>query len=190
MSEEKVSWYVIRVTQRREKKVYEEILARNIEGIELYMPHTPHDAVHIEEGVPVPTHIDIPINSGFIFVRCTREKYREVLSHSIDIKGLTPYYDHFHEYESGRNDYLTIPDSQFNSFRRICDAKDDRKLIDQRDMPEYLSGKHVKVITGLFAGVEGTLLRWNGLRRVFVDLGQLGKFGTGFIRSCDFVVID
>lgn len=190
MNNDTENWYVIRVTQRREKKVYEEILARKIEGIELYLPHTPHEAVRIEEGVPMPSHVDIPINTGFIFVRCTREKYRELLTYSTDIKGLTPYYDHFHELENGNNDYLTIPDHQFNSFKKICDAADERKLINQQDMPTYLAGKHVKVLTGIFAGVEGTLLRWQGLRRVFVDLGPLGKFGTGFIRSCDFVVLD
>lgn len=186
------SWFVIRATRGRGEDIYNELINLNLTHLEVYIPRYHKEHITISEGHPEKIVKEGILHNGLLFVRTTRDEFAKLIQ-GIEpypyIKGLTPYYDHFHEIEAGRNDYLVVPDIQFKNFRTILESQDTHILVDQELMPTYLNGKKVKVISGPFAGVTGTLLRWKGLRRVFVKLDQLGTFGTGFIRTCDFQII-
>lgn len=188
-----LNWYVIRATRGRAQEVYDELVSLHSPHLEVYLPHFHHESLQIQDGMPQKVIQEGVIHGGLVFVRTTRKEFYDLV-HGLGaypfIKGLTPYYDHFHEYEVGRNDYLVVPDKQFRDFRTIIESQDTHILVDQQAMPSYLNGKKVEVISGPFAGVEGTLLRWGGLRRVFIQLDYLGTFATGFIRTCDFRIIE
>lgn len=186
-------WYVIRATRGRAQNVYDELVAINSPLFEVYLPCYHYEKLLIEEGDPKIDVTEEPIHNGLLFLRTTRTEFIKLLHNEYPypfIQGLTPYYDHFREIETGRNDYLVVPDKQFNDFRTIIQSQDQNILIDQKSMPTYLNGKKVEVISGPFAGVTGTMLRWKGLRRVFIQLDQLGTYGTGFIRTCDFRLLE
>ena len=186
-------WFVVRATHGRASDVYDEIVNINRPDIEAYIPHQRVETLKIEEGKPEKViHRDI-LHKGLLFVRTTRQEFSKLI-HAFPpypyIKGLTPYYDHCHESEKGRNDYLVVPDRQFHSFRTILESNDINILVEQNEMPTYLNGKHVEITSGPFTGVNGILLRWKRLRRVFVKVNQVGTFGTGFVRTCDFKILD
>lgn len=187
------SWFVIRATRGRGQEVYDEIVGLNLPHLEVYIPRYHREHITLIDGIPT-----VIVNEGLclknlLFVRTTREEYVKLI-HGIEpypyIKGLTPYYDHFHEIETGRNEYLTVPDRQFRDFRTILESDDTNVLIDQEQMPAYLNGKKVEVTSGPFTGITGTMLRWKGLRRVFVKLDRIGTVATGFIRTCDFRLLE
>lgn len=186
-------WFVVRATRGRAKQVYDEIVGLNSPAFEVYLPSTHREAFLIKEGVPGMKLMEEPLFHGLVFVRTTREEFIKLVR-ALDpypfINGLTPYYDHFHEYEAGRNEYLVVPDRQFQNFRTIIESGDHHILVDQDKMPAYLNGKKVEVTSGPFAGVRGKLFRWKGLRRVFIKLDHIGTFATGFIRSCDFRILE
>lgn len=186
-----VRWYAARVTYGRARAVYEALANLNEDaGITPYLPVTKKQVCRIVDGKPFIEVEEKPVHAGLLFVRSSYRNYRKLVRESHTIPGFTPFYDHFSISSTGRNNYLAVPDRQFDSFRYIIESGHEDILIDQEQMPSYLSGKRVRVIGGVFEGVEGTLLKWKHQRRVFVDLGQFGKYGTGYIRTCDFEIIN
>ncbi len=97
------------------------------------------------------------------------------------IPGLTPYYNHNITNGYGINDYLTVPDGQMKSFRIIVESGNEHILIDQAKVPKYLKGDRVVVVGGPFTGVEGIVQRFQSQKRVFVDIPELGCFGTAYV---------
>lgn len=185
-------WYVIRATRGRAREVYEKIVSLQSPLLEAYLPTYHRESLKIADGHPQKVVEEGLLHNGLVFVRTIRDEFFKLV-HGHDpypyIPGLTPYYDHFREYEAGRNEYLVVPDNQFRNFRTLLESKDTHILIDQEAMPAYLQGKKVEIVSGPFTGITGTLLRWNGLRRVFIRLDKIGTYATGFIRNCDFRVI-
>lgn len=186
-----VRWYAARVTYGRAKTVYDSLVGLSADaGITPYLPVTRKQVCRIVDGKPFIEVEETPVHAGLLFVRSSYRNYRKLVHESHTIPGFTPFYDHFSITSTGRNDYLAVPDRQFESFRCIIESGHEDILTDQDQMPAYLSGKRVRVVGGVFEGVEGTLLKWKHQRRVFVDLGKLGKYGTGYIRTCDFEIIN
>lgn len=186
-------WFVVRATHGRAKQVYEEIIGLHSPDIEAYLPAYHYETMKIVNGLPEKVVDEGVLHHGMVFIRSTHDEYSKLVRAQEPypfIQGLTPYYDHFHERETGRNDYLIVPDYQFRNFRTLLESGDTHILVDQEAMPSYLHGKKVEIISGSFAGITGTMLRWKGLRRVFIRLEGIGTFGTGFIRNCDFRLMD
>ena len=183
-------WYAARITFGRVHSVFNAIMSFEEGDVTPYLPVTKKKVYRMVNGKTSLTIENRPVHTGLLFVKATRSHYRSLLQASPRIPGLTPFYDHFSVSHTGRNDYLVVPDRQFDSFRRIIEADHEDILTDQNEVPAYLIGKRVRVTDGMFAGVEGTLLKWKHQRRVFVDLGLFGKYGTGYVRTCDFEVID
>ena len=164
------------------------------EGLELYCPCRHRMSLVMRNGDMMmqpcsdEQALKNPVLPGFMFVKCSEKLFEQLLE--VQIGGLTPYYDHFHTNSKGRNPYLWVPDAEMDNFQRFCSCgDDDHKLFDQNDVPSYLNGRTVRITSGPFKGVVGTVLRWHGMRRVFVTLGDVATFGTGFIRSCDFELL-
>ena len=188
--DETTRWYAARVTYGRAQSVYQAIVQLGDSGVTPYIPLARRPVCRIVNGKATVTMAERPVHTGLLFVNASLANYRKLLNGAPQIPGLTPFYDHFTVSSAGRNEYLVVPDRQFDSFRRILESGHDDILINQEKVPAYLVGKHVRVISGPFAGVEGTLLKWKHQRRVFVSLGSLGTFGTGYISSGDVEVLE
>lgn len=183
------NWYAARVTFGRANAVYQAIMQLENSNVTPYLPTARQPVCRIVDGKATVIMQERPVHTGLLFINATPYNYQRLLHDAPKIPGLTPFYDHFAFSPTGRNGYLIVPDRQFDSFRRILESGHDDILIDQTQMPSYLSGKQVRVISGPFAGVEGTLLKWKHQRRVFVTLGSLGTFGTGYIRTADVEIL-
>ncbi|MBQ0050356.1 MAG: hypothetical protein KBT12_09030 [Bacteroidales bacterium] len=186
---QKRHWFVIRATRGRAQAVYEKLSAYSEFSSDLYVPTYHLENLKIVDGEAHKVVTEGLYHKGLVFIRTTYSEYRKLVRaeapyHYID--GLTPYYNHFQSEGSGCNSYLVVPDKQMQDFRKLLESKNEHILIDQASMPTYLNGKQVEIVSGPFAGITGTLLRWKGLRRVFIKIDQIGTFATGFIRTCDF----
>lgn len=177
-------WYPIRATRQRALSVYEQISKLNFDGrtFEPYLPLR-RRIVYSNDDFNNPTQYiqDSPLDDGLLFVKTVHNDFRAMLE--LDIKGLTPFYDHFSMNEYGTNNYLTIPERQMQSFKIIVESRIQDVLLDQNEAPSFLKGDDVVVIGGPFVGVEGKVLRYKGQKRVFVELPGLGIFGTAYVPS-------
>ena len=135
-----VRWYAARVTYGRARAVYDALAKLNEDaGITPYMPVTRKQVCRIVDGKPFIEVEETPVHAGLLFVRSSYSNYRKLVRESHTIPGFTPFYDHFSITSTGRNDYLAVPDRQFNSFRCIIESGHEDILIDQERMPTYLS---------------------------------------------------
>ena len=175
-------WFPIRATHQRAQKVYEKLVALNDDSIEPYLPLLRH-IEYSNEDFKNPTQYaeDKPLDSGLLFMRSTVEDFRTLLKFPSQIPGLTPYYNHFWVNEFGKNDFLTVPDRQMDSFRIIVESGNANIIVDQSDMPDFIAGDRVVVIGGPFAGVEGIVMKYKHQKRVFVELQGVGRYATAYV---------
>ncbi len=175
-------WYPIRATYCRAQQIYDRICSLDFGG-KVFEPYLPllRKIVYSNDDFKNPTDVikDEPLDMGLLFLRTTREDFREVLA--MNIPGLTPYYNHQTTNGYGINDYLTVPDGQMKSFRIIVESGNENILIDQSKVPDFVQGDSVIVVGGPFAGVEGKIMRYQSQKRVFVDIPGLGCFGTAYV---------
>ena len=67
------------------------------------------------------------------------------------------------------------------SFKIIVESGNENIIVNQNFVPEFLSGDHVVVIGGPFAGVEGVVMKYKHQKRVFVELQGVGKYATAYV---------
>lgn len=173
-------WYAVRATQGRAKVTYEKLLSLPFDDIEPYLPTKKSRKTDISDFNKPREYVnEEPLIPSLLFLNCTRNRFREIID--LCIKGFTPYYNHFAINCYGSNEYLVIPDKQFNSFRRIVESEYGDTIVNQADAPDFIVGDRVRVIEGPYAGIEGIVMKYKHQRRVFVQLEGIGSFGTGYI---------
>lgn len=181
---DKLYWFPIRATYHRAQKVYNKLVAINNGGFELYLPVL-RRIEYINEGAkkPVQQIREEPLDKGLLFMRSTLRDFQALVQTPSLVPGLTPYYNHFSTSESGKNEYLTVPDRQMESFRIIVESRNKDIIVNQKEMPQLIEGDTVMVTDGPFAGVEGVVMKFKHQKRVFVELQGVGTYATAYIPS-------
>ena len=175
-------WFPIRATYHRAKNVHDKIVALNNNNLETYLPMQ-YRIEYVNDNSDTPTtRIKAePLDKGLLFVRATPDHFRALLNYQSLIPGLTPYYNHFSTNESGKNDFLTVPDRQMESFRIIVESRNKDIIVNQAEIPQFIEGDRVVVTDGPFAGVEGVVMKYKHQKRVFVELKGVGRYATAYV---------
>ncbi|MBO7440886.1 MAG: KOW motif-containing protein [Bacteroidales bacterium] len=175
-------WFPIRATHHRAQKIYDKIISLRNDCLEPYLPILRH-IEYTNEDFNNPTQYiaDKPLDTGLLFLRSTVNDFRALLQYDTMFPGMTPYYNHFWVNEFGKNDFLTVPDRQMESFKIIVESGNENIIVNQKLVPEYLSGDRVVVIGGPFAGVEGVVMKYKHQKRVFVELQGVGRYATAYV---------
>ena len=175
---DRLYWFPIRATYHRAQKVYNKLVDINSGNFELYLPMQ----YHIEDSSTLTQSIkEEPLDKGLLFLRTTPGEFRRLLNYSSLVPGLTPYYNHFSTSESGKNEYLTVPDRQMESFKIIVESRNKDIIINQKEIPQLIEGDQVMVTNGPFAGVEGVVMKYKHQKRVFVELKGVGSYATAYV---------
>ena len=176
-------WFPIRATHRRAQKVYDRLVALNDGRLEPYLPMLRRVEIS-EEGPDSPVqYTEEPLDSGLLFMRCTLTDFRKLLENPLLVPGMTPYYNHFETNKSGKNEYLTVPDRQMESFRIIVESRNKDIIVRQTELPKVIEGDRVIVTDGPFAGVEGIVMKIKHQKRVVVQIEGVGCYATAYIPS-------
>ena len=175
-------WFPIRATHQRAQKVYDALVSFNDDNLEPYLPLLRH-IEYTNEDFKNPTQYiaDKPLDSGLLFLRSTLNDFRALLQYRTLLAGMTPYYNHFSTNSYGTNDFLTVPEKQMESFKIIVESGNENIIVDQSQMPSFISGDKVIVIGGPFAGVEGVVMKYKHQKRVFVELQGVGRYATAYV---------
>ena len=179
---DKLYWFPIRATYHRAQKVYNKLASINNGRFELYLPMLCRMEI-INEGTkkPVQQIKEEPLDKGLLFMRSTIKDFQALVQTPSLVPGLTPYYNHFSTSKSGKNDYLTVPDRQMESFKIIVESRNKDIIVNQREMPQLIDGDTVMVTDGPFAGVEGVVMKFKHQKRVFVELKGVGRYATAYV---------
>lgn len=154
-------WFPMRVTYGREMKVKGEL---DRLGIENFVPMTykvmdvNSDDLHREL---------VPAINNLIFVRSTQERIsglkrsNEVLEPLRYMMDLTAEEAHV---------IMTVPDRQMENFMRVATKTDESVMFLDEKSIVGKEGKRVKIMGGVFEGVEGVIRRVKRCKRVVVEI--------------------
>ena len=106
-----------------------------------------------------------PIVSNLLFAYSTFENLQQ-------IKARAKFLQYRTRKLNGRNQPIIVPDEQMRQFIAVCKTNSEKLIYLQPDEINLAKGTPVKVIGGLFDGVEGVFLKVKGARskRVVVQI--------------------
>ena len=127
---------------------------------------------------------------NLLFVYTSKEKAEEYVKNTPALSYLTYYYNHFELDETQKNPPLTVSCKEMENFIiATCNKSEHLKFVDEEQC-HLKGGEIVKVVDGLFKGVEGRVARVSGQQRVIVTLSQVGLVSTAYVPSAFIKILD
>lgn len=170
----------MRVTYGREIQIHHFL---DKQGIENFLP------VRIQlvlDGNTL-TRKQTPSISNLIFIHDTMDNILR-LKHSTKEGEILRFTTKHSTEVSEESEILTIPNRQMNSFMLVCRSKsDDYEFLTTSE----LQGKahaSVKILSGIFRGVEGVIKRVHNSKHVIVELPLIGGVCINFVAKANMVV--
>ena len=121
----------------------------------------------------------LPAVEGLVFIHSTQSVITRMKTFERDFLPLR-YLMH-HPVGDGNSEIIRIPDRQMDNFMRVASVQDDRVMfLGNVDFSQKI-GQRVRVIDGLFKGVEGTVYRVRKDRRVVVELDGVTAVAISYI---------
>ena len=118
---------------------------------------------------------------NLLFVYTTKEKADAYVKTTPELSFLTYYYNHFQLDSEQKNPPLVIPRREMDNFIRATCSHNEHLLFVEPAQCHYKSGDAVRVVDGLFRGVEGRVARVSGQQRVVLSLSKIGLISTAYI---------
>jgi transcription antitermination factor NusG len=119
-----------------------------------------------------------PLIRNLVFVKCSKEllsphieriKQRFVIEHDLYYRDL------------GSREIIVVPENDMQSFISVANSKNEGILYLSNEDVNICKGTRVRIVGGLFAGVEGLFMRIQGHKRVVVSIPNLFSVATAFV---------
>lgn len=168
-------WYPMRVTYGREMKVKGEL---DRLGIENFVPMTYRVVESRTDGATELRRELVPAINNLIFVRSTQERISGLKRSNEVLEPLRYMMDHTAE---EAHVIITVPDRQMENFMRVATMTDDSVMFLDEKSIVGKEGKRVKIIGGVFEGVEGVIRRVKRCKRVVVELEGIASVAIAHV---------
>ena len=167
-------WYVLRASYGREDRASDYIIE---DGTFVYIAKRyARKAVNGKQKKVLETLIP-----NLLFVYTTEDKAEEYVKNTPVLSYLTYYYNHFELDDDQKNPPLTVSRKEMENFIiATCNKSEHLKFVDETQC-HFKGGETVKVIDGIFKGVEGRVARVSGQQRVVITLSQVGLVSTAYV---------
>ena len=178
-----MNWYVFRASYGREEKASDYIVE---DGTFVYIAKRyTRKTINGKQKKVLETLIP-----NLLFVYTSKEKAEEYVKNTPALSYLTYYYNHFELDETQKNPPLTVSCKEMENFIiATCNKSEHLKFVDEEQC-HFKGGEIVKVVDGLFKGVEGRVARVSGQQRVIVTLSQVGLVSTAYVPSAFIKILD
>lgn len=165
IDENEIVWYPLRVTYAREIKVKEYFAGK---GIESFIPMRYERKLRGEEMVK----IQVPVVHNFIFVHTSKTELKDLKSSS-PISTLIRYIMDFEKRLP-----IIVPDKQMQDFIAVAGTMDEQLMYLSSAEVAMKKGDRVRIIGGLWEGVEGKFIRIKRGLRVVVEIEGIMAVAT------------
>jgi len=118
---------------------------------------------------------------NLIFVYTTKNQAEAYIRNTPELSFLSYYLDHFKKDSLDKNPPLTVPDREMETFIRTAETRSEHLRFVDPAHCHYKSGETVRIIDGMFKGVEGRVARVSGQQRVIVSITNVGLISTAYI---------
>ena len=176
-------WFPMRVTYGREMKVKGELDRLEIEN---FVPMT-YRIVEVRNNGDTGQRKGesselrralVPAINNLIFVHLTQERISELKRTNEVLEPLRYMMDHTAE---EAHVILTVPDRQMENFMRVAKVTDDSVMFLDEETVVGKEGKRVRIMGGVFEGVEGVIRRVKRCKRVVVELDGIASVAIAFV---------
>ena len=140
-----VRWFVM--SAYKQEKLAEERLSRE-DGLEYYIAK--HYVVRTYHGKK--TKVQVPYIPNIIFVHATQAEIVEFKERNNFIRFVTWN-------KSTGKEYLIVPDKQMDDFIRVSSSEEESVKYYKPDEVNLKKGTRVRIIGGIFDGVEGVFIK-------------------------------
>ena len=171
-----LKWYIIKATYGREKQGAEYLTSK---GIRAFSPTVTKIREDDETGKSAKEY-SLP---NLFFAKGTEQTLKPLVERNPEADYLRFYCRYYNERGKRRRQLITIPQTQMNSFLKICEAKDLDMRIYNEVIHKFDKGKRVRVIEGPYQGVEGRAVRIFGQQRVGVVINDILTAVTSYVPS-------
>lgn len=177
------AWYPMRVTYGREMKVKGEL---DRLGIENFVPMTYRVVESRNEGAAESRkhgetelrRVLVPAINNLIFVRSTQERISGLKRTNEELEPLRYMMDRTAE---KAHEIMTVPDRQMENFMRVAKVTDESVMFLDETSIVGKEGKRVRIMGGVFEGVEGVIRRVKRCKRVVVELDGIASVAIAFV---------
>ena len=169
-------WYAVRVTYSRELK-FQALLQES--GFQTFVPMIRRTfEKHGKKEVKL-----VPAVSNLCFVCASRIELDEFM------RGLGEACPARYIWDKSTRQPIVVPTKAMEDFIKISLALVDDVLYLQEISPKLREGLKVRVKTGPFEGVEGTIVRVKRSRRVMVELPGMLAIATTFVKAEELEIL-
>lgn len=176
------SWYVFRASYGREDRASDYIVE---DGTYVYIAKRfARKSVNGKQKMVLETLIP-----NFLFVYTTEDKALEYVKNTPALSYLTFYYNHFKLDEDHKNPPLTVSRKEMENFIiATCNKSEHLKFVNEEQC-HFKGGEIVKVVDGMFKGVEGKVARVSGQQRVVVSISNVGLVSTAYVPTAFLTIV-
>ncbi len=172
---DEVSWYVLRVTYQREMaaaKQFEKL------GVEHFVP-TVRKKIHNNQGLAIGWRTE-PLIHNYIFVHDRYSNIYKIKHGKMDFLRFMMSKN----FETGLKEPQRVPDKQMSDFMKVVRTRGSKPVDVDIDLRK---GDRVRVLTGLFEGVEGVYVRMPNRheKRVVVKIEGVSAYATAELKASD-----
>ena len=177
------SWFVFRASYGREDKAADYLVE---EGTYVYIAKRyVHKTIKGKQKKVLETLIP-----NLLFVYTTKDKAEEYIKATPSLSFLTFYYNHFELNDNKKNPPLIVSCREMENFILATCNQNEHLMFVKEEQCHFKGGETVRVIDGLFKGVEGRVARVAGQQRVVLSITQLGLISTAYIPSAFIQVVE
>ncbi len=162
-------WFAVYIRARAEKKVFNDLKQQ---GIEAYLPLQRKLRMWSDRK----KWVEMPMISGYCFVRITRKEYDQVL-YNVNVV----------RYVTFEGKAAVIRDSQIDFLKRMLHETDVEVEVTHEN---FKPGQKVEVIAGPFIGMRGELVESRGKHRFILRIEQIETVFAIEIPQADLVLIN
>ncbi len=167
-------WYIFRASYGREEKAFDFLVE---DGTYPYIAKQ-YVVRHVNGKRIRKLKSLIP---NLIFVYTTERQAEIYINSTPELSFLSFYLNHFKKDNLDKNPPLTVPDREMETFIRTAETRSEHLRFVDPAHCHYKSGETVRVIDGMFKGVEGRVARVSGQQRVIVSITNVGLISTAYI---------
>ena len=151
-----MSWYALYTNPRTEKRAHAELLSK---GIDAYLPLQRT----LKQWSDRKKWVEEPLFRSYIFVKIDNSRYFDVLN--------TPGIVRYVTFEGKA---VPIPPKQIDAIKYFLSGQEMQQ--EDSNLTHPVPGSKVEIIRGPLRGLAGTLVDFQGQKKVRVEIEALGQF--------------
>ena len=127
---------------------------------------------------------------NLLFVYTSKDKAEEYVKATPLLSFLTFYYNHFEHDSEMKNPPLTVSCKEMENFiLATCNKNEHLKFVEENQC-HFKVGEIVRVVDGMFKGVEGRVARVSGQQRVIISITNVGLVSTAYVPTAFLQIIE